>query len=271
MSEIAAQAIGLSVRLGERSILQNISFDLPAGSFLAVVGPNGAGKSTLVKTMLGLVESYRGSLKLFDREVRETARTGVNLGYVPQLKTMNRNFPGTGIELVVSGTRGAWPARISKPERAQAIDALRQVNAEHLADRRISHLSGGELQRVYLARAVIRHPRIILLDEPFTGVDLVAEAVIYQILDDLHKTGSMTIVLVTHDLGVVYHHASHVLLVNHQLIAFGKPLEVLTESCLAKAYGHTGHTFAVHPDHEHGHDHGHSGHAHPPTKPRNDA
>jgi zinc transport system ATP-binding protein len=238
---VAAVSVdGLTVRFGEVTALDAVSFSLPAGAYLAVGGPNGSGKSTLLRALLGLVSADEGSIRLFG-EPPMGCPAGV--AYVPQAKTLDRRFPGTALELVVSGLRRHWPWKSSKQERDMAREALRLVDAERLLNRRVAILSGGELQRVYLARAAIRRPRLVLLDEPATGVDFVGEEIVYRVLDSWRKTGETTIIMVTHDLAVAFHHASHVLLLNRRLVAFGPPEEMLTERNLQHAYGHMGHRY----------------------------
>lgn len=241
-SAIAVSVEGLCVRFGEVTALDGVTFGLPAGAFLAVGGPNGSGKSTLLKALLGLVPLRHGSVRLFG-EPPGTCPAGV--AYVPQAKTLDRRFPGTALELVVSGLNRRWPWKPSRSEREEALCALRLVDAERLIGRRIATLSGGELQRVYLARAAVRKPRLVLLDEPATGVDFVGEEIVYRVLDDWRKTGEKTIVMVTHDLAVAFHHASHVLLLNRRPVAFGAPGEVLTKRNLQHAYGHMGHRYSL--------------------------
>ncbi len=159
----------LRVRFGTHEVLQGISFELQAGDFLAVVGPNGSGKTTLVKTLLGLIEPDVGSVRVFGRPPIDAAPD--RIGYVPQIKTLDRSFPALTIELVVTGLTRRWPARISSYDRARAMDALEQAGASAFARHPLGELSGGELQRVYLARTLVRRPELILLDEPATGID----------------------------------------------------------------------------------------------------
>ncbi|MEX2502166.1 MAG: ATP-binding cassette domain-containing protein, partial [Trueperaceae bacterium] len=138
----------VTVRRGDAEILTDVGFDLPAGRFLAILGPNGSGKSTLVKVALGLVTPDRGHAAIFGRDAGDDPG---RIGYVPQLKTFDRSFPATALELVVSGLRRRWPARIGATERDRAIQALAEIGAEGLARRALARLSGGELQRAFLA------------------------------------------------------------------------------------------------------------------------
>jgi zinc transport system ATP-binding protein len=234
----------LSIRLGESDILSNVSFQLQEGDFLVVIGPNGAGKTTLLNSLLGLVPPSRGSVRVFEQPPDEVPPSSI--GYVPQVKTLDRNFPALAIELVISGLRHRWPSLIGGKDRAAAIDALKQVGADHLAGRPLGWLSGGELQRVYLARSFVRQPRLIILDEPATGIDLVGATDMYRILEGYRSERNATILMVTHDWGAAYHHASHALVLNRQIISFGKPQEALSDEILRRAFGHVGHLHTMH-------------------------
>lgn len=233
----------LSVRLGGRPVLDGIRFQLEKGDFLAVLGPNGGGKSTLVKTILGTVHPSSGSIR-FDHGP-STGGGRPSIGYVPQIKTMDRSFPARSIELVATARTGRWPWRIGGDLLVDTETALERAGASHLAQRPLSGLSGGELQRIYLARAILGHPEILLLDEPEAGVDAAGSSSLFDVVDELAGTQTSTIVMVTHDWDVARHHASHVLLVNRLQIAFGRPDQALTEDALRRAFGHVGHGHAV--------------------------
>ncbi|MDX1429923.1 MAG: ATP-binding cassette domain-containing protein, partial [Rhodothermales bacterium] len=151
MKEAAVRAAGLCVSFGGHAAIDGLDFSVDVGDFLAVLGPNGSGKSTLVKTILGINTPTAGGIEVFGRSpVRNRPE---EIGYVPQIKTFDRTFPALAIELVVSGIRRRWPARLSADDTARGETALASVGAEHLSRRRIGSLSGGELQRIYLARS----------------------------------------------------------------------------------------------------------------------
>ena len=232
----------VTVRFGDATVLDDVSVDLPAGRFLAIIGPNGAGKSTLVKVALGLVTPVRGHAAVFGRHA------GVDptrIGYVPQLKTFDRTFPATALELVVSGLRRRWPGWVGREERERACRALERVGADRLTERPWARLSGGELQRAYLARALVREPELVVLDEPATGVDFLAEHDLHELLDGYQHDRGATVAMVTHDLAAARHHASDVLVLNRSVIGFGPPDDVLTGPCLERAYGHVGHAHGM--------------------------
>ncbi|HEX7004163.1 MAG TPA: metal ABC transporter ATP-binding protein [Trueperaceae bacterium] len=228
----------VSVKFGKVLALEDVSFDLQEGETLAIVGPNGAGKSTLIKVALGLIRPERGHAAIFGEDAGVEPR---RVGYVPQLKTFDRTFPATAQELVVSGSRLRWPALVTAREREEAADALARVGAGHLIDRRLAGLSGGELQRVYLARALVRRPDVVLLDEPATGVDFLGEHDLYDLLEGYQQRADAAIVMITHDLSAARYHADKVLVLNRRAHGIGTPDEVLTDDCLRAAYGHLGH------------------------------
>ena len=244
MSSTAAVAVNeLVVRRGAHRVLDGITFDASAGDFVAVIGPNGAGKTTLVKALLGLIPCDRGSVRVFGTPPQEIDPDLV--GYVPQIKTLDRSFPARAADLVLTGLRHRWPFHTTTTEQVRAEEALDRVGARALADRALSTLSGGELQRVYLARSLVRRPRLLVLDEPATGVDAAGATDVYGLLEDYQAEHQAAIVMVTHDWNAAYHHATHALLIDAQQIGFGPPQEALEERCLRKAFGHIGHAHAM--------------------------
>jgi zinc transport system ATP-binding protein len=242
----------LSIRFAEFQALEEVTLQIPSGAFVALVGPNGAGKSTLLKAVLGLGVGHlregdaqqTGSVRVFGQPPNQLPANWV--GYVPQVKAFDRSFPALALEVVVSGLRRAWPFGITSLEQTTAHEALRQVGAAHLAHRKVGRLSGGELQRVYLARSLVRQPKLLLLDEPATGVDAIGEADLYRYLEAYQSQTQATILMITHDWEAAHHHASHVLLLNHRLISFGPPAMALSAEHLRKAFGHVGHEHGMH-------------------------
>ena len=239
MSSHAIEVSQVAVRFSEYFALKKLDLKIPEKSFVAIVGPNGAGKSTFIKVLLGLIRPTSGEVKIFDKTPWDIPPAWI--GYVPQFKTMDRNFPAQAIELVYTGIRQRWPWFIKKNEYAQAMEALEKVGAAHLASRAISKLSGGELQRVCLARSIVRNPRLVMLDEPATGIDTIGEADMYRLLESYQKESNATLLMITHDWHAATHHADLVLLLNRKQISFGPPAEALCEDNLRRAYGHIGH------------------------------
>lgn len=239
MSDLVVTVKALSVRFGDHLALSNLNLEIFENSFVAIVGPNGAGKSTFIKVLLGLVPPSEGEVTISGHSPREVPSELV--GYVPQMKTMDRSFPALAIELVMTGITRRWPWRFRKTEQKNALEALKQVGATHLAQRPLGRLSGGELQRVCLARTIVRQPKLVILDEPATGIDRVGEADMYRMLENYQKNTGATLLMITHDWHAATHHADHVLLLNRQQISFGPPGEALNEHHLRLAFGHIGH------------------------------
>lgn len=241
----AIEVAGLTVQLGDHVALRDVSFALPSGAFAGILGPNGGGKSTLLKSLLGLVEPTAGTVRVLGEAAGRVDPRSI--GYVPQFKTLDRRFPARAVELVVTGMRSSWPARVRPEERASALVALERVGAARLVDRAVSHLSGGELQRVFLARAIVRRPALVLLDEPATGIDPRGRSDLYEVLEDYAADTGATILMVTHDWGVAFHHATRLLVIDRRVIAFGPPSDAFAEASLREAFGHVGHSHAMTP------------------------
>lgn len=252
----AIRLANLSVSLGSWEALIGVSLEFSDG-FLALLGPNGAGKSTLVRTLLGLVEPTSGRVEVLGREPKRIPAG--EIGYIPQIKTLDRDFPALPVELVASGLRASWPWRVRADERTRAMEALERVGMAEKATRPLGRLSGGEMQRVYLARALVRQPRLLILDEPATGMDALGEADMYRLLEVYRREQHASVFMITHDWEVARHHASHVLLLNRRPVAFGAPADVLTGDNLRRAYGHMGHSHSM--DLPLGDDHHHHHHA----------
>lgn len=235
----AIEINNLSLNFAEIKVLENINFNVTDGSFVSIVGPNGAGKTTLMKILLGLIKYNTGEVKIFGKNPNEV--DPALIGYVPQVKTMDRKFPAIAIELVTSGLSRRWPWFVKGEEKQRSMEALSMVKASNLAKRSLSELSGGELQRVCLARSIVRNPKLVVLDEPATGIDAIGEADLYNLLEAYQEKSNATILMITHDWHVANHHSDFVLLLNRKQVSFGPPAESLSESNLRTAFGHIGH------------------------------
>ena len=244
MTAPLVEAEGITVAFDEVTAVEDISFEISEGSFVAIIGPNGSGKSTLLNALLGLEKLTKGSAKLFGRDPWK-ARAD-DIGYLPQLKTLDRTFPAVVLELVVSGLLHAWPWRIGKEEREAAMKALRLTGVDALAGRPVAALSGGELQRVYLARSLVSRPRLLLLDEPGAGMDVTGEAEMYHLIEAYRRETNATVLMVTHDWEGARAHATQVLVINRRLVGFGPPEEWADEARLLEVFGHKGHIGATH-------------------------
>ena len=243
MNDFAVEVNNLSVKFEDHIALSDLSMQIPKNSFVAIVGPNGAGKSTFLKVLLGLIRPTTGQVKIFGKTPQQVDPNLI--GYVPQFKTMDRTFPAVSIELVYTGLSRKWPWRLNQDSTKKACQALDQVGAAHLAHRPIGKLSGGELQRVCLARSIVRQPELLMLDEPATGIDTIGEEDMYRMLEAYQKESNATVMMITHDWHAVTHHANYVLLLNRKQISFGPPSKALQEDNLRMAYGHIGHKHAL--------------------------
>lgn len=241
MSLIEAKDFSFSIQ--DKLILEHIDLEVPEESFFSIIGPNGAGKSIFVKCLLG---QYDSDLKLFNRNIKDVDR--LQIGYVPQKKAYQTNFPARAKDLIANGLARAWPTHLGDEENKKVCQALEQVHALKLADQPLRTLSGGELQRVYLARAVVRQRKLIILDEPATGIDTLGESDLYALLEDYQRKFKASILMVTHDIEVARFHSDYVMLLNRKMISSGKPEDSLTEDCLKRAFGHSQH---AHGDHSH--------------------
>ena len=229
----------LSVKFGTHTALCKICLRVNNGSFVSIVGPNGGGKSTLLKAMLGLIQPTDGTIKIFG--VNPTEVKSNLIGYVPQIKTLDRSFPALPIELVATGIQAKWAGFSKKPVQLAAMEALDSVGALHLAKRPLRLLSGGELQRVYLARSIVRKPKLLLLDEPATGIDFTGEKDINNLIEKYCSENDASVIMVTHDWEVAYHHADFVLMLNCSQVCYEIPEIAFSETPLRKTFGHIGH------------------------------
>ena len=246
MSTPAITAENVTVAFQDFVALDDVSFEVDEGSFVALIGPNGSGKSTLLNAVIGVEPPTRGAVRLFGRPPMKIKAD--EIGYLPQLKTLDRTFPAIALELVHSGLRHTWPWRIHAGERETALQAMRRTGVEALAERPVAALSGGELQRAYLARSLVRRPRLLILDEPAAGMDVPGEAEMYHLLEEYREETGATILMVTHDWEGARAHASHILLIDRGLVGFGPPEEMGDDTRLLELFGHKGHIVATHED-----------------------
>jgi manganese/zinc/iron transport system ATP- binding protein len=225
----------LTVSYDQHPVLWNVDLSLPAGKLIGILGPNGAGKSTLIKSIMGLIEPTSGYIKIFDKPLPEVRS---RISYVPQRESVDWNFPASVLDVVVMGTYGKLGLfrRPGKKEKQVALDALAQVGMSGYADRQISELSGGQQQRVFIARALAQQADLYLMDEPFAGVDMATETAIFQLLQDMARSGK-TVLVVHHDIHSAMNFFEWVIMLNLHLVASGPKDQVMTEELLRKTYG----------------------------------
>lgn len=224
----------LSVYYKNNTAIEKVNLDVYRGEFLGIIGPNGGGKTTLIKAMLGLVEKSSGSVKVLGKN---TGKAHSAIGYVPQFSIVDRSFPISVTEAVLSARlkSGLHPFRYFKEkDRKFALQYLSRVNMTELKDRQVSELSGGEFQRLLIARALATDPEILVLDEPTASVDPASRNTIYSLLDELNNEG-MTIIMVTHDLLAISSSVGRMACLNRRLAYHGEPK--LTEEVCNEMYG----------------------------------
>ena len=232
------EADGLSVVYANGHLaLKDMSFALHGGTIAGLVGVNGSGKSTLFKAIMGFVRPTRGTIRIAGRPVSEALRQNM-IAYVPQSEDVDWNFPVLVEDVVMMGRYGHMGfLRIpSKADRGKVADALDRVGMSAFRTRQIGELSGGQKKRVFLARALAQEAKIVLLDEPFTGVDVTTEAAIVDLLRELRAQGHLMLVS-THNLGSVPEFCDHVLLINRGLVAAGPTAETFTQTNLEATFG----------------------------------
>lgn len=206
--EVVLNVEGLTVKLGEVDVLKDISFSVTKGEFVGIIGPNGAGKSTLIRAILGRVP-YSGHVEIYG-----------SVGYVPQLPTFNREFPLTVYEFVKLPVRkeNKWKEKVEK--------ALESVGMKGFGHKLVGQLSGGQFQRIALARAIVSQPDILLLDEPESGIDEMGKAKFYELIDELREMRGVTIVMVSHDIGLIFKKCTTIMCLNKTLHCHGPSKEI---------------------------------------------
>jgi len=219
----------------QKPVLWDIDAQIPQGTMVAVVGPNGAGKTTLLQTILGIIKPAAGRIDILGSSV-ETQR--LNMAYVPQRRSIDWDFPVTVWDTVMMGRYGhlGWWKRPSVADKQRCETALASVGMSDFANRHISQLSGGQQQRVFIARSLAQDAMIMILDEPFVGVDAMTEQDIVGILKSLREAGK-TIVVVHHDLHTVSDYFDWALVLNVRLVALGPVAEAVTPHTLKTAFG----------------------------------
>jgi zinc/manganese transport system ATP-binding protein len=229
----------LAAAYGGRVVWSQATFDIAAGSFVAVLGPNGAGKSTLLRQIVGLLPTAAGSLEVFGERPR---RGNPAIGYVPQARTIDPELPLRGLDLVrlgVDGHRFGFPAPGPRGKTAWAAveRAVAAVGADGYADRKLGAMSGGERQRLLLAQALVGEPALLLLDEPLASLDVRNQAAMVELVSSLAAELGLTVLFVAHDLNPLRSAIDVVFYVAGGRVAFGPPDEVISAEVLSRLYG----------------------------------
>ena len=225
----------VSVTYGQRAALDGVTGVVPPGSSVGLIGPNGAGKSTLLKAILGLVPLQRGRIEILGRSPQDARR---DVAYVPQSESLDPEFPISALGVVLMGRyrEVGWVRRPGRADRRLAAEALDRVGLTDRARDRFGTLSGGQRQRVLLARAIAQQSSLLLLDEPFNGVDAATQDLLLEVLADLRGEG-VAVVMSTHDLAVAHLACGEACVLNRHQIAFGPTEVALTPRHLRAAYG----------------------------------
>lgn len=233
---ISASHITVTYRNGHTA-LRDSSFETPTGSITALVGINGSGKSTLFKAIMGFVRLSRGSITVFGMPVRNALKKNL-VAYVPQSEDVDWNFPVLVEDVVMMGRYGHmnFLRQPKDVDYAAVTDALQRVNMLPFRKRQIGELSGGQKKRVFLARAIAQEAKVILLDEPFTGVDVKTEDQIIALLKEMRKSGVVMLVS-THNLGSVPEFCDRTVLIKGTVLGYGPTSEIFTEENLTKTFG----------------------------------
>ncbi len=251
-----AELKNVSVSIQDRLVLDDISISFNENQFSVIFGPNGAGKTTLLKLLIGQIKPDTGTIKLCGGPVLQNLS---NVGYVPQDFFSKKQFPISVLKTVVTGryARIGWGKRVSEKDYSIARETIKLVGLSNYEDRYLSELSGGELQRVFLARALCGEPKVLLLDEASSGVDVGAKETLYDLLYRLKER--LAIIFVSHDMSVVSKGVDMVCCLDRKLVSHGSPEVALTDEALICMYGHNVATFShCNTPHVHVHDHSHS-------------
>lgn len=233
----AIEVSGVTVRYDDVLALDDVSLHVEAGRVTGLIGMNGSGKSTLFKTIIGLVRPARGEVRLEGADPASARRRGL-IGYVPQSEDVDWTFPVSVRDVVMMGRYGSqgFIRRARPADRAAVDEALERVELTDLADRQIGQLSGGQRKRAFVARGIAQGARILLLDEPFAGVDKRSEATIVRLLRELAASGS-TVLVSTHDLHALPSLADEAVLLLRRVLFHGSVDEALKPAQLARAFG----------------------------------
>jgi zinc transport system ATP-binding protein len=219
----------LTIQYPDVKAIDDVSFTVNQGDFLGIIGPNGAGKSTLFAAMLGLNTKYKGTIKFFGTDIRKSKSYLKEIGYVPQKPVFEKNFPATVNDVVKMG--------LQKESDENKIDEiLQQLWIHELSERRIGELSGGQQQRVFIAKALVNNPKVLILDEPVTGIDQQSIDLFYSILKELNSKQNITIIWSSHDLDAVNKLANHVACLNRTLFFHGESDDFFKNDDLVKQY-----------------------------------
>lgn len=238
----------LSYRIGKQDIVSDIDIKILEGDYTAIIGPNGGGKTSLIRLILGLNKKSSGEIFLFGTKIKKF-KSWHDVAFVPQnVSHVDQNFPASVKEIVRMGRsalKKGW-SRFSSEDEKIIDEAMVKLNVKHLENKLIGELSGGQRQRVMIARALASSPKLLILDEPNTGVDMVSQKKFYSLLKELNEKDGLTIIFITHDLGVIADDIKNVICINQTLLACNNPHEILSCSVMSELYGVDAHVMHHH-------------------------
>jgi zinc transport system ATP-binding protein len=219
----------LTIEYPDVKAIDDVSFTVNQGDFLGIIGPNGAGKSTLFASMLSLNTKYKGTIKFFGTDIKKSRNYLKEIGYVPQKPIFEKNFPATVNDVVKMGLQ-------KESDESKIDEILQQLWIHELSKKRIGELSGGQQQRVFIAKALVNNPKVLILDEPVTGIDQQSIDLFYSILKELNSKQNITIIWSSHDLDAVNKLANHVACLNRTLFFHGESDDFFSNDDLVKQY-----------------------------------
>ena len=242
----------LELHIGDQHVLKNVSLQIFKGDYIALIGPNGGGKTTLVRILLGLQKASSGEVKLFGKD-QKSFKEWHKIGYVPQRVTqIDSSFPATVLEVVLMGrtSKRGFFGLVRTEDRRIVNEAMMKMDVLDLKDKLIGALSGGQRQRVMIARALASEPEVLILDEPNTGVDMPSQQRFYALLKELNQNEKITIIFVTHDVGVIVDDIGRLFTINQTMLTCNNPKEAISCEDMSRLYGIDAHLI-----HNHHHEH----------------
>lgn len=242
----------LSFVVKDQTILSNISLEIFRSEYIAIIGPNGGGKTTLIRMLLGLEKPTSGEVKIYGKKL-SNFKEWHKIGYVPQRAShVDASFPATVLDIVKMGrtSQRSMFGAFSESDNQLVNDAMLKMDIVDLKDKMIGTLSGGQRQRAMIARALASKPEILILDEPNTGVDVVSQKKFYALLRELNKKEGITIVFITHDIGVIADDIARLFTINQKAVICNNPKQTLSCEEMSELYGIDAHLLHVH-KHEH--------------------